>query len=438
VKAKLRVTKNKKLFKNISASALTTILITGFNLLSVPIFLRFWGVQKYGEWVALNALASYFQMADAGLTSATANSITLAHATGDNKRLSTLLSNNIVFVSCVFLGLMGLVLALGTFNIFTAILRPEAISESDINTAIMLLCLQVFLGTMNNLLSGLYRAADAYAVSTMIDNGIRALEYITIVGGVLSDWSIKDVLLAVVFVKLFGLAFKHKHSTKILPCRISLKALNRQELVQSIRPSLSFLMFPVSNSLIYQGPVLVANYFLGGSAVVLFTTMRSMASFTRSITDILQRSVWPEFTLLYAKSDFPRIRSLHHGVILWSSVLIAIASTSLFLAGSFVFAAWTGLPDWNGPLFALLLLSVQTNALWSSASILLQATNNNGELSVLVAISAVLIFLVSWAIVAASGDLTLLPVATIIGDLALLYPVIRRAEAIINPSSRAV
>lgn len=425
--------KNKKLLRNISASGVTTILITGFNLLSVPIFLRFWGVQKYGEWVALNALASYFQMADVGLNSATANSLTIVYANCDNKRFTTLLSNNIAFVSCVFLGLVGLVLVLGQSNLFGALLRPEVISVSDINTAVILLCLQVFLGTMNNLLSGVYRAADAYAVSTMIDNGIRAVEYVIIIVGVLLAWSIKNVLLSVVIVKLVGLVAKYKYSKKILVYQIDFKALDRRELMHTVRPSISFLMFPLSNSLIYQGPVLVANYFLGGAAVVLFTTMRSMANFTRSITDILQRSVWPEFTLLYAKSDFSRIRSLHRGVILWSVFLIALASIVLFLLGRPLFATWTGLTDWNTLLFVLLLLSVQTNALWSSASIVLQATNNNGELSVLVMISAVLIFGVSWAILAVSSNLTLLPVATIVGDLALLYPVMKRAKAIINP-----
>jgi hypothetical protein len=51
-------------------------LMMMFQLLSVPVFLQYWGVNLYGEWLALISLTAYFQMTDIGLNTATANSFT--------------------------------------------------------------------------------------------------------------------------------------------------------------------------------------------------------------------------------------------------------------------------------------------------------------------------------------------------------------------------
>src|ERR1700730_14811028 len=53
------------------------------NLLLLPLYLRFWTVAVYGEWMALYSVVYYLANLDFGVTAAGVNAATMAHARGD-------------------------------------------------------------------------------------------------------------------------------------------------------------------------------------------------------------------------------------------------------------------------------------------------------------------------------------------------------------------
>ena len=61
-----------------------TVLV---QLASIPLFLRYWGIERYGEWLILSAIPSYLALSDLGFGSAAANEMTMAAGAGNRDRV---------------------------------------------------------------------------------------------------------------------------------------------------------------------------------------------------------------------------------------------------------------------------------------------------------------------------------------------------------------
>ena len=57
----------------------------GSNLLLLPLYLHFWSVAVYGEWMALYSVVNYLNNLDFGVTTAAINAATMAYARKDWK-----------------------------------------------------------------------------------------------------------------------------------------------------------------------------------------------------------------------------------------------------------------------------------------------------------------------------------------------------------------
>lgn len=429
----------KTLFKNIGANATTTAAITLFQIASVPIFLKCWGTSLYGEWIALNTLTSYFQITDVGLTTATANELTFCHAKGEYDRCNALISNNAAFVVGAFFVLLLAVLGLSGLGIFAKFFRFKIISPAALSVCLLLLLAQVFIGTLTNLLSSIYRATDTFARGAMVDNAIRASEYIGLLGGVFARLTVPQVLSIGVSIKLVGIVLKYRDSQRQFHFTLHPKYLRYEELKSLWLPSGAFFLFPLSASLALVAPVALVNFFLGSTAVVVFNTTRTMVNFGRSMIDILQRSVWPQLSLAHGRSDAHSMRWFHR-ITLLSGVAVALTwGVLLMLFGQRVYTLWTaGRAHFDPTLTYCFLAALVTTTLWSSSGVVLQSTNNHKTLSFLYLCSAVLVLGLSYGILRYTGDMNVLPLALLAGDILMISYVIKRALSLTGDSLKGV
>src|SRR2546423_6444110 len=67
----------------------------------VPFFLRAWGADGYGRWIALNAIISYLGLLDLGGASYVGNLMSMAHARGDEAAVEKALSDGVSLFLCI-------------------------------------------------------------------------------------------------------------------------------------------------------------------------------------------------------------------------------------------------------------------------------------------------------------------------------------------------
>lgn len=427
-----------RLRRNIGANTLTTAIISLFQLLSVPVFINSWGVPLYGEWLALQAVTAYFQMTDVGLNSATANELTFAYKKQQFYRCSILITNNIAFVVFAFLCLGLLLMTLTSLGVFVRVFRPRVIGPDVLNLCLLLLFAQVFLGTLTNLLTGVYRATNSFARAVMVDNVIRVTEYAVVLAAVYGRTSLPVLLLLVCAVKAFGLALKSWDARRLYAFGFRAQNLSWAELRRIALPATSFLLFPVSNSISLQAPLLVVNYLLGSTAVVLFSTTRTLANVGRSAIDILHRSVWPEISLAYGTGSVATMRWLHRSAVVFSTALAVAIAALLSLFGGALYRVWTaGASEFDPVLMNLLLIGLVANTVWTSSGLILQATNNHLGLSAAY-FGASFVSLLLSALILSFWELRYLPLAVLLADFVMLVFAVKRALALTSDSLTAI
>jgi O-antigen/teichoic acid export membrane protein len=122
---------------------------------------------------------------------------------------------------------------------------------------------------------------------------------------------------------------------------------------------------------------------LGPTAVVLFNTSRTLTRFVWQILNTISNTVWVELSKAFGEGDLNLARQLHRKscrAALWLAIL---ASVGLFFCGKFMFHIWTkGAVALDPTLFAILLLVVICNSLWSTSYIVMLSVNQHQRLGV--------------------------------------------------------
>src|ERR1700722_13658547 len=106
----------KKLTHGFSAAALGPVVTAFVQLVTVPVFLRVWGAERYGEWILLSAIPSYLSMTDMGFGNAAGNEMTMDVASGNRQRaLQTFQSTGALIVTASLLALAAVLTAVRVF-----------------------------------------------------------------------------------------------------------------------------------------------------------------------------------------------------------------------------------------------------------------------------------------------------------------------------------
>src|ERR1700753_2189306 len=118
---------------------------TLIQFIQIPVFLHFWSVPLYGEWMIVNSIPAYLNFSNAGFGSVAGNEMTMMVARNDREGALR------VFQSCW--GLIPIIrtalilLPRGTLYYFPAahLLKLSALSESDTKWIIFYLGVSVLL-----------------------------------------------------------------------------------------------------------------------------------------------------------------------------------------------------------------------------------------------------------------------------------------------------
>jgi O-antigen/teichoic acid export membrane protein len=419
----------KRLLSSISAILAGQFLNIVGNLLLVPLFLARWSTGMYGEWMALSALVSYFSVTDLGMNSAAVNAMTGAYARGDLFRYRQLQGSAMAF----YMGMaLGVSLLLGF--LIVALPVPAWIGIRHIPPTVAagvtwLLAARIVWQMPAGQLWNIYRTTGNLGATQWLWNlqsvGLLAVTATVLVlqGDVssLALWGATP-LIAVTIGAWLSLRRSHR---ELLPKLSEVKVAGLREL---LKPSLLFGLIMLSMALTLQGPVLVVSKALGGTAVALLVTTRTLSNVIRQMVSPLQLALWPELTRLDAVGAEPALRVGHRLLAIGSVALSAAVGGALWFEGVSVIAVWThGKLAADVWLLRTFLLATMLQATWLPSSLFLMASNRHRRLALSNCTSAALTLTAIPLLIPACGLLAV-PLAAIIGDgLACCHFVIKDA-----------
>ena len=362
-----------------SANLLGLILTFAQHVLLLPLFLNSWGSRLYGDWLALTAAAGYLSLLEGGFQRYLTNRMNAAWDLGDPKQFHRLLHTGIVF-SATVTGVGAVVVALGAFFIpWPKLLRLSILDQSLSGATLTLAGLSLLASIPAGIVGGVYRCLKEYPRGVSLANLARLLQVLAIATALWQGKGILTIatllLLAPLLAMLAGIAdIRARHPEVRLGARDASLSL----LAQSFRPSLYFLLLPLSHAFWVQGSIIILSSVRSSAVLVLYTTTRTMFMVVRQALNQINLAAWPEITRLFAQGDRARIRCLHRSVCVLSVVASSLVCGYLLTFGPQVLRFWTtGKIDADPLLLGLFAAYILGGSVWQVSQIVPLATNHH-------------------------------------------------------------
>ena len=359
---------------------LATVII---QLVQVPVFLKYWSVPLYGEWMIVTAVPAYLNVSSMGFGDVAGNEMTMLMARDDREGALR------AFQSCwwliVFICATCITLLAAALYFFPAanLLRLHAINPTDTKWIIFYLGCSVLLGQLETLLQASYRSIGRYSYGSLIKNVYSLVAFGIMILPVFFHGGPRAAALAFALANLFFTFLLCFMVSRDIPwIRFGWSHASFAEIRRLAPPALAFMAFPVGNALNLQGTLMAVGYALGPTSVVIFGTARTVSRVALQMVQIVNNTFTPELSISFGQHNIQLTRTLHRRACQMALIIAVLIVLVMLTVGPWFLTHWTrGHVPPSRPLLAILLTVVVFYALWSTSSVLLSATNRHQKLA---------------------------------------------------------
>lgn len=333
----------------------------GFNLLIQfvlpPIFLRYYGVAKYGEWLVLSATLSYVGTLNFGITTYASNELTILRQRGELEQYRRLQASTLAFL--LLLLVAGTVLCAGVGLLpLPKLLHLNSMTRSAAGWTAFFLGMQTLLQVVFGYYTNLYMVVQKAHRGQMWANWRYFAPVVITVPLAVRHASFGTIALGQFCgVALLGVVMIVDLSRSMPGLPLGLAGANWRTLQATVKPSGMFLMIYMQTFLLFQVPVILLQWLLGPEIVVLFTISRTVFSMARRILSVITNAIAPEITFSFGSGDMAKLLDIFHYSERVVFSLIPVANLGTFLCAPLLIRVWlhkSGLFDpWPYALMAL-------------------------------------------------------------------------------------
>ncbi len=433
----------KSIFKNYLANGVGM----GINFLSqialVPMFIAFWGVSQYADWILITSFTLFFNLTDVGLNTVSNNEFVMRYHRKEYGMCVKLQVNMFVFIAVVGLALTALAAAVAWIWGYNDMLGITVFTRTETSVVFVLLIAKIFIKMYGAVYHGIFNALSRAHILIMLNN-VALLGELAIL--FLGLWFKMEIIpLAVVYCLpvTFSAIYKHIDSQRRFRVEFSFRQFDPVLLRSIIRPSLESMAMPIGYALQNQGMIFVVNSLLGPVVLLSFTTMRTAVNFLRSITNMVTYSASPEISVAYGRGDLHTLKQVYHRAIVITMALVTALFVLLAIFGKPVYLAWTHNEVAFDPVFfygMLVLLLISCS--WICGATILGSTNQYRRYSVFFMLSIAAGVVLSYAALRFYPHLGVLPFVLIPVEVVLSWFILHRTnkflEADFNELSRGL
>ena len=383
---------SRRLLQGFGASALYPIVTAIVQVLTVPIFLRFWGPGLYGEWLVLITVPQYMALSDMGFGSVAGNDMTMRVAAND--RTGALCSFQSAWVMiCAISVAIGVLAAVAVYLLpLQRWLHLATLQPRELHGVLLLLLIYSIFTLQSTLAASGFRCDGNYALGALLLNVMRLVEALGTAAIVVFG---AGPLLVASFLVATRLAGQVAFCLVLRRCSPwitwGVAHANRSAIRAMAHPATAFMAFPLGNAMSIQGILIVIGIALGPIAVTIFSTLRTLARLGLMIVETVRQSIWPELSAAFGANNWAYARKLHGKGCQTAILLCGGVVLFLVLLGRRVYIFWThGMLSYNATLFHLLLVVVLANSLWYASSAVSLACNAHQRIAGVFLISTML------------------------------------------------
>lgn len=364
----------RRITAGLGANAFSQATTTVIQLVSLPLFLHVWDASTYGRWLLLSTIPAYIGMADVGMVTAAANSMTMATGRGDLNRARVIYQSTIVFT-------VSVCLAVGVLASLVIGYAPiDWLGSRDDRIAMIALTLGMLATILGGLDQAVFRATGRYGQGSALTTLTRIAEFLATLGGLWFGGSFAAVAMAATTARIVSLVAVHRLANQGgHGLQWGWTHARWDEIRALARPALSFMAFPVATALTLQGTTLAVGHLFGTAAVALFNTYRTVARVAIQLITVISWSVEPELSRLYGQGGLAAVRDVYRRSSWACGALTVTLALALYLSAPWLLQWWThGQIPFDAATMAALLAYAAAAGLSQMPRMLLMATNQHG------------------------------------------------------------
>ncbi len=337
-------TKSQIVLKNVLYSSLIKGINIGMNFLTVPLILSFLDTTRYGIWLTLSAVLSWFSLFDLGLGNGLRNKLTIALAEENYKDAKIYISTTYILLGLIFGILFLLFITINPFINWLVVFNVSDILYDEIKFAV-LICIsciffQLVLRLVNTILLSLQKAAIADFINAIIQivvcigllflklENLHTLKSITLIFALVPIF-----VFLVVNIYVFSTTLKH--------IRPSFSSFRKKYVRSLFNLGISFFLIQIAALVLYATDNFIITQMFAPADVSTYNVAYKYFSITNLALTIFLPSFWSMTTKAFAESDFGWIKNTMNKLFLIWLILAFIGFLQLLVAPS-IYHLWTG------------------------------------------------------------------------------------------------
>ena len=332
----------KRVLQGIAGNVYLQAVSTLMQLFGVPLCLAYWGEEYYGEWLLLFTIPGYLSISDFGLGASSTTEMAMMAEDNRHHEIQPLLKS--VFWFIVLWGLIPFGLLASSNLVFPWYdwLKMHLIQKHEFQATFPVLVLYIYLSLFLTIPLNFYRVIKQYNVERYISTVYKALEFGVLLALVLSGYGIFPVALGYFLLRVCFLVYilvdLHRRSNefRLWPIHVRFK-----EVRKVIKPGISGLFFYLGTNLLMQGTSTIVGLNLGSRQLVIFNTVRTLVNMAKQVINIINLSIFSEFSYAYGAKNLVLFRRLVRSGMLLNAVLAFSGCLFLFFAGEYILKWWT-------------------------------------------------------------------------------------------------
>ncbi|QNI36912.1 lipopolysaccharide biosynthesis protein [Edaphobacter albus] len=361
-------------------SKLATTII---QLVQVPVFLHFWSVPLYGEWMIVIAVPSYLNVSNFGFGSVAGNEMSMMAARGDREGALRVFQSCWWFITLICLACMALLAGVLYFLPAARLLKLHEINETDAKWIIFYLGCSVLLGQLETLLQSAYRCIGRYPYGSFLKSMFSLVAFALMLVPVCMGGGARETALVFAAANIVITLVLCVMVKRDIPwIRYGWEHATFSEIKRLSGPAFAFMAFPIGIAINLQGTLMAVGYALGPTAVVIFGTARTVSRVALQMVQMINNTFWPELSHAFGLKDMALTRTLHRRACQMGLIVAFAVVAAVVMLGPWFLNHWTGghVPP-ERTLLSILLAVVVAYSLWSTSSTLLTAVNLHQRLA---------------------------------------------------------
>ena len=373
----------RRLFLGFLSNLVSKFATSVIQLVQVPVFLHFWSVPLYGEWMIVTAIPTYLSLSNMGFGNVAGNEMTMMTARGDRESALSVFQSCWWLISIVCTAVMVVLGATLYFFPVAERLKLHEIGATDSKWVIFYLGCSVLLNQLEALLQSAYRCIGRYPYGSFMKSVFALSAFGAMLIPVCLGGGARVTALVLASANAFFTFVLCIMVRRDIPwIRYGWSHARLSEIRRLSGPAFAFMAFPLGNALNLQGTLMAVGYALGPTAVVVFGTARTVSRVALQMMSMVNNTFWPELSSAFGTNDIPLLRSLHRRSCQMALIISFGIVFIMMTVGPWFLTHWTGghVPP-SRPLLTLLLLVVVVFTLWSTSSTLVAAINQHQKLA---------------------------------------------------------